>query len=243
MEDKLLTATPSSFGVRRSSLRASRFTMAFARWLAWAKTKKARRILFIGVLVLVAWSALAWVAAETLIVSAELEHADAVVVLSGSQAYVERTRRAAQLFHEGRAAKIILTNDNQRGGWSVEQQSNPFFIERAAAELKAAGVPEAAIEMLPQQVTSTHEEASLLREYATAHDLRSLLIVTSAYHSRRALWTWHNVFAESGVQIGLDAVAPGNQTPRPATWWLQARGWPMVAGEYFKLVYYRFHYR
>jgi hypothetical protein len=26
-------------------------------------------------------------------------------------------------------------------------------------------------------------------------------------------------------------------------WWLQARGWPMVAGEYFKLIYYRFQYR
>jgi uncharacterized SAM-binding protein YcdF (DUF218 family) len=228
----------------RSSRRAHPFSMAARRGLAGVKMKPARRALLIFALALAAWSVLAWVAAEELIVSAELtERADAIVVLSGSKAYVERSRRAAELFHEGRGAKIILTNDNQQSGWSVEQQANPFFIERAAEELKSAGVPDAAVEMLPQAVTSTHEEAMLLREYATAHGLRSILIVTSAYHSRRALWTWRTVFKESGVLIGLDAVAPGDQTPPPAAWWLQPRGWPMVAGEYFKLVYYRFQYR
>ncbi|MDX6693402.1 MAG: hypothetical protein QOF02_1005 [Blastocatellia bacterium] len=242
-KEKLSIAPPSSLGVRRPSLSARRLS-PWSRSRACLKMTRARRLLFIAALVLAAWSALAWVAAEELIVSVELpKRADAIVVLSGSKAYVERARRAAQLFHEGRAAKIILTNDNQQSGWSVEQQANPFFIERAAAELNSAGVPADAIEMLPQAVTSTHEEASLLREYASAHGLRSILIVTSAYHSRRALWTWLTVFEESSVQLGLDAVAPGDQTPRPAVWWLQPRGWPMVAGEYFKLIYYRFHYR
>jgi uncharacterized SAM-binding protein YcdF (DUF218 family) len=237
MKAKLLT-------VQRSAIRLHPFALTRARWRAWAKMKRARRMLLAFALVLAAWSALAWVAAEGLIVSAELrQRADAIVVLSGSKAYVERARRAAQLYHEGRGAKIILTNDNQQSGWSVEQQANPFFIERAAAELKSAGVPADAIEMLPQAVTSTQEEASLLRAVASARGLRSILVVTSAYHSRRALWTWRNVFEEAGVEIGLDAVAPGDQTPRPAVWWLQPRGWPMVAGEYFKLIYYRFQYR
>jgi uncharacterized SAM-binding protein YcdF (DUF218 family) len=216
---------------------------AFRRALLRAKNVGARRLLLIAVGALSLWAALAWVAARALIVHAELERADAIVVLSGSKVYVERARRAAQLFHEGRAARIILTNDKQQSGWSVERQSNPLFMERAAAELKAAGVPEASIELLPQEVTSTHEEAMLLREYALSHSLRSVLVVTSAYHSRRALWTWRKVFAGDGVQIGLDAVAPGYQTPGPATWWLHPGGWSLVAGEYVKLIYYWFHYR
>jgi uncharacterized SAM-binding protein YcdF (DUF218 family) len=203
----------------------------------------ARRILLIVAVAFGLWAALAWVAARALIVHAELERADAIVVLSGSKVYVERARRAAQLFQEGRAARIILTNDNQQSGWSVERQSNPLFMERAAAELKAAGVPETSIEMLPQEVTSTHEEAMLLRQYALSHNLRSVLVVTSAYHSRRALWTWRKVFAGEQIQIGVDAVAPGEQTPGAATWWLHPGGWPLVAGEYVKLVYYWFHYR
>jgi uncharacterized SAM-binding protein YcdF (DUF218 family) len=216
---------------------------ALRRALLRAGKMGARRILIIAGVALALWFVLAWVAAKALIVSAKLERADAIVVLSGSKVYAERARRAAELFREGRAPRVILTNDNQQSGWSEEQQSNPLFMQRAAAVLEEAGVPEASIEMLPQEVGSTFEEAQVMREYAASHNLRSILVVTSAYHSRRALWTWRRVFAGEPVEIGLDAVAPGEQTPVAATWWMRPSGWPLVAGEYFKLVYYWFHYR
>jgi len=41
------------------------------------------------------------------------------------------------------------------------------------------------------------------------------MIVTSAYHSRRALWTFQRVFSDSGVKLGLDPVPTGQQTPGP----------------------------
>ena len=208
----------------------------------WYK-QRARRILLVAVLSLAVWSLVAWIAAKALMVSAELPHADAMVVLSGSSLYQERTGRAAQLFHEGRAPKIVLTNDNQPAGWSNDLQRNPLFIEREAEELRNAGVPDDEIEMLPQTVSSTHDEALLLREYAEAHGLHSLLIVTSAYHSRRALWTFRKVFEGSGINIGLASVPPGERTPQPATWWLHLRGWQEVAGEYLKLIYYWWTYR
>lgn len=205
--------------------------------------KRTQRVIAFALAILTAWSLLAWVAAKGLIVSNELSRADAIVVLAGSSAYQERTRRAAELFHEGRAPKIILTNDNLKSGWSNELERNPLFIERAAAELKRAGVAEAEIKMLPQNVSSTYDEALLLRGYAEAHGLRSILLVTSAYHSRRALWTFHKVFEGSGINVGLLSVAPGEQMPLPATWWLHARGWQVVAGEYLKLIYYWVRYR
>jgi uncharacterized SAM-binding protein YcdF (DUF218 family) len=116
-------------------------------------------------------------------------------------------------------------------------------VERAAAELRRAGVPAERIEVLPRVVNGTHDEAVLLREYAAAKGLRSLLVVTSAYHSRRALWTLRRVFERSGVAVGLSAPPPDGATPSPATWWLSARGWREVAGEYLKFIYYRLHYR
>ena len=196
-------------------------------------------VLLVALACLAAWSLLAWGAAKGLIVSSELPRADAMVVLAGSTAYVERTHRAAQLFREGRAPKVILTNDNQQSGWSNELQRNPLFIERAAGELAlSGGVPESDVEMLRQPVSSTHDEALLLRGYAEAHGLRSLLVVTSAYHSRRALWTFRKVFEGSGINVGLMIVEPGEETPRPATWWLHLSGWRTVAGEYLKLIYY-----
>jgi len=193
-------------------------------------------------LLLVAWPILAWVAASALVVRATLPRADALVVLAGSSTYIERTDRAAQLFAEGVASRIVLTNDNLRGGWSPSQQKNPLFVELAAEELKRQGVPADRIEIVPGAVTSTYDEIKRVREYSIARGLRSILIVTSAYHSRRAWWTLRQVFRDSNVVIGLEVVAPGEQTPRPATWWLHRFGWKLVPGEYLKIIYYRWKY-
>jgi uncharacterized SAM-binding protein YcdF (DUF218 family) len=189
-----------------------------------------------------AWQLVAWAAARALVVSEPLGRAEAVVVLSGSSAYVERTRFAARLWREGRAPKIVLTNDGQRGGWSSAEQRNPYFSERAAWELQRAGVPAASIEVLPRPITSTYDEAALLRRHADERGLRSLLVVTSAYHTRRARWSLRRAFAGSDAAVGVEPVVGGEQSPRPALWWLSPRGWDAVAGEYVKLLYYRLHY-
>lgn len=191
---------------------------------------------------LAAWSLAAWGAARWLEVRADLPRADALAVLAGSSTYVERARRAAELFREGRAPLVLLTDDGERGGWSAAEERNPFFVERAAEELRRAGVPADRIEVLPRAVSSTHEEALRLREYAGARNLRSVLVVTSAYQSRRALWTMRRVFEGSGVEVGLEAVEPGRQTPRAALWWLHPLGWKLVPGEYIKIIYYRLRY-
>jgi len=190
-------------------------------------------------MLLIAWPLLGWIAAKGLIVNAELPQADTIAVLAGSSTYLERTHRAAQLFHEGRASKIALTNDNLHSGWSGEQQRNPLFVEQAFDELTNQGVPAARIEIVPGAVTNTYDEAVRLRQYALARSVRSILVVTSAYQSRRALWTLRRVFERSDIAIGLDSVEPGEQSPTPATWWLHRLGWKLVPGEYLKIIYYR----
>jgi uncharacterized SAM-binding protein YcdF (DUF218 family) len=204
----------------------------------------ARRALLVLAALAVVWPPLAWASAWWLTAGEvpSLARADAVVVLAGSSTYVERARRAAALYAEGRAPFVVLTNDNLRGGWSQAEERNPLFVERAAGELRRAGVPAEKIEIIWKPVSSTQEEAGALREFADARGLRSVLVVTSAYHSRRALWTLRRAFRGANVAVGLEAVAPGEQSPRPAAWWLSELGWKMVAGEYLKLVYYRLRY-
>jgi len=207
------------------------FFEAVWRWGKWAL-----------VFVIGAWL-VAWVAAHALIVTSELRTADAMVVLAGSSTYLERTHRAAELFHEGRAARIILTNDNLKSGWSVERGLNPLFVERAADELKRRGVPEDKIEVVPGGVINTYDEASRVRRYATEQGLHSILVVTSGYQSRRARWTFERVFQGSEIALGIEPVAPGEEAPNPGTWWRYRLGWELVPGEYLKLMYYRIHYR
>lgn len=203
---------------------------------------RVRRRAVAALLLLASWELLAWSAAVLLVTRAPLSHADALIVLGGSATYTERARRGAELYRTGLAPRVVLTNDGLRGGWSQGEQRNPLFVEHAAAELRRYGVTSQNIEVLPGYVTNTYTEAVALRDYATMRGWRSLLIVTSGYHARRALWTYRRVFRGSGIEIGLDPVMPGEQTPLPAFWWLQPSGWRAVAGEYGKLIYYEWRY-
>lgn len=202
-----------------------------------------RRVFLIVVLCLVVlWPVLTWGGAQLLIVKSEIASADAIVVLSGSSTYLERADWAARLYREGRAPVIILTNDSLISGWDRVEERNPFFYELAARELQKRGVPESKIHVVSNIALGTYEESLGLRDYATAHNLKRLLVVTSAYHSRRALWSMRHACEGSGIEIGIDSPPPGWQTPSPSTWWWHRWGWKVVAGEYGKLIYYRMRY-
>ena len=197
------------------------------RWLA-----RGRRV-FVAFLLL--WL-VAWLGARLLIVSAPLERADAILVLSGSATLAERTQHAALLYSQNRAPRILLTTDAEQGGWSRVEQRNLYFHEIATNALTRLGVPSQNIEVITPPVYSTWDESVLITEYAKSHNLRSILIVTSSYHSRRALWSFRTLSQD--IQIGLDPVPTGIQTPPPSTWWLHRRGWQLVLVEYLKLIYY-----
>lgn len=191
---------------------------------------------------LIAWL-VAWLLGVFLEVSAPLPRADAIVVLGGSSAYLERTELAAQLYSQGKAPRIILTNDNLQSGWSSVEQRNPLFVERAAEELRLSGIQPDQIEVLQQPVTSTYEEAVLLRDYAAVHQSKAIIFVTSPYHSRRSLWTIRRVFRDSGIAIGIETMPTGQQSPSALVWWASFRGWREVALEYPKLIYYWLRHR
>lgn len=208
-----------------------------------ARSNKRQRKLFrrlgvAGVLLLVLWPAVAWAAARFLIVHEPIEKSDAIVILSGSATYRERAQHAGELFNAGRANRVVLTNDNLKSGWSSAAQGNPYYHELAKQELRRAGVPEENIQTMMVPIVGTHDEALKLREYCERQNLNSILVVTSAYHSRRALWTFRKVFNDSRKRVGIDPAAAGIETPSPSTWWLHRFGWDLVPREYVKLVGY-----
>lgn len=207
------------------------------------------RILRILLVVIVVWIIVASVAARALIVRVPLASADAIVVLSGSSSYRERTHKAAQLYREGRAPLVLLTDDHARGGWDSAQQTNPFFVERARDELIKLGVPRDSIQIVPGFAGSTHAEAIILKERANRPTvkehfptLNSLLVVTSAYHTRRARRTFQRTFADTDVKLGMEPSPDDSLNAATAFWWLRPQGWRNVGGEYVKLVYYWFKY-
>jgi uncharacterized SAM-binding protein YcdF (DUF218 family) len=209
---------------------------------AGSRTRRGVTWLSLLALIFLVWLGIAWLAARVLIVRSAAAPVDALAVLAGSSTYVERAHHAADLFKAGRAPLVLLTNDAQHSGWSVLEQRNLFFFERAATELEKRGVPRDRITVIPQPVSSTYDEAVTLRSYAAGNNLHSLVVVSAPYQSRRALRTLRCVFDGTGVSVTVDAPTPGEQSPTPLTWWLHKTGWRDVPSEYLKLGYYYWRY-
>lgn len=193
-------------------------------------------------LLLGVWIIVAPFLATNLIVEKRLETADAIMVLSGSAVYKERTKKAAELYNQSLAPIVIVTDDGERARWFDSGKTNPTIVELEQRELIANGVMPEAIRVLPGQVAGTDDEAKALRDEIAARPLNSVLIVTSAYHSRRALATFEKILAGKNVTLGIASPPPGDLTPTPSYWWLKPRGWQTVAGEYMKIAVYWAYY-
>jgi len=189
------------------------------------------------VVVATLWAA-AWAAGRALVVQVRLPRADAVLVMAGAPVYSGRVAYAGRLVLDGRASKILLTNDGVRGSWSKTLQRNPLYYERATLRLREAGVPPGAIELLPGNISGTYDEAMLIGEYARTHALTSLVVVTSDFHTRRALWAVRRALRDAAVDIGIEPAVPLFTAFSPRTWCWSPRGWNTVVGEYLKLAYY-----
>src|SRR5205814_8491131 len=139
----------------------------------------------------------------------------------------ERTRKAAELFRLGVAYRIFITDEDARAGWSRNDQRHATFLELEQHELIANGVPPDAITILPGKVTGTDSEAKATAAAIDAQPLKTLLIVTSAYHTRRALRTFEKVMSGKKVTVGIEHASVGDGSPAAGFWWLTVRCWPM----------------
>lgn len=199
------------------------------------------KALVVLILLFAVWIFVAPFLATNLIIEKPLEKADAILVLSGSAVFKERTHKAAEVYKQGVAKKVLLNDDGGYAGWSQKEQRNPPFVYLAQQELISQGVAESDIEILEDQVTGTIWEARNLRKKVEEGKLKSVVLVTSAYHTKRALQTFEEVVG-SDVKIGIVSSPTGEQTPPPWTWWLSKKGWQVVAGEYVKFVVYWVYY-
>ncbi len=119
--------------------------------------------------------------------------AEAMVVLGGF--VVERPQRAVELFRSGEAPEIILSGS---GDGLVNQQL-----------LKKSGVPAAAI-LLECLSGTTFENAKFSIPLLRQMGAKRVIIVTSWYHSRRALATFKHLapdlqFYSRPAYLGYDA--------------------------------------
>jgi uncharacterized SAM-binding protein YcdF (DUF218 family) len=147
---------------------------------------------------------------DYLCVETPVARADALVLMAGSRG--ERLPAIARLYHAGIAPRILLTNDGVSGAFSREHGRNLYLVEWTEVELLKRGVPPEAIVKLDFIASGSVYDALNTRSFVRSDGgIRSLLVVTSDYHTRRTLWTFEKVFADDPVEIG---VHPADTPPR-----------------------------
>jgi uncharacterized SAM-binding protein YcdF (DUF218 family) len=199
----------------------------------WKIISRSLKILFA---ILFVWIFLAPLLAWFLVVEKPVEKSDAVWILGGSSAYLERTQKSAEIYRQGISDKIFVVDDGVFGGWNDGEKRNLPFFEISKRELVSNGVNESAIEIVKPIRDGTNYEAQLFAEKNSDNHIKSLLLITSPYHTRRALWTFQHFNPE--IEISVVSAENTEKTPTIYFWWLSSKGWSDVFGEYLKFIYY-----
>jgi len=179
---------------------------------------------------------------DFLVVSDPLGRADAIAVLSGNGAV--RGAKAAELYHEKWAPKILVTKEGfpfREREWKRFGVDLPETDTSTREALQYLNVPDPDIEILEGYNESTFQEAGRYLQYAKAHSLKSLIVVTSNFHTRRSRMIFRLVFRRSGIAVSFQAAAPEWQF-NPDGWWTRRLDSKQLLLEYEKLIYYWLRY-
>lgn len=174
-------------------------------------------------------------AARFLISSDPPEKAGLIYILGGN--YLVRAPAGAALYRQGWAPKILLAREPSGRGEDGRPSEN--FTDVTKRILTENGVPASRItEFFPAAgVRSTADEAHALRLYLEAYPASKILLVTSAFHSRRARMALSRAIP-SGTRIVLFAVNDTDCTL--ANWRDTAHCRNKVETEWLKFGYYFF---
>ena len=129
-----------------------------------------------------------------------LQPADAILILSGSA--MSRPLEAADLYLAGYAPRIVLSRDQLPIGMPALAERGILFVTGAARThgvFVQLGIPNEAI-IIPERIhANTAAEAVTLKEMAADERWNRVIVVSSAYHLRRAAFAERCAIDESFV--------------------------------------------
>lgn len=161
---------------------------------------------------------------DWLVVRDEPEDADAIVVLSGEKG--ERVKHAAKLFKLRYAGKIILTGGPGQSGYP---EAN--LMKTHAMSL---GMDESAI-ITECRASSTYQNALYVKKIADDAGFKKIILVTSPYHSRRALMHFERRFGNDVKILSCPAV---ESRFNPVMWWKRQTDIELLSLEYISFVWH-----
>jgi uncharacterized SAM-binding protein YcdF (DUF218 family) len=152
--------------------------------------------------------------------------ADAILVLGGD-GYGDRTLKAAELATEGYAPFVIVSGPPSLIGYDSGEEIQ--YAEQHGYS------PSLFREVhLPFHAESTRTEELFVGKRLKAQGIKSILLVTSNFHSRRAVKLWRRVNPSIAVAV-VTSVDP-HRLFTPQTWWKTRPGQKIFLLEWTKTI-------
>jgi uncharacterized SAM-binding protein YcdF (DUF218 family) len=159
---------------------------------------------------------------------------DAIVAVSGDH---HRRQLAMDLYNQGYARLLIFNVSDTVYYFGAE--IDPVASVRDDASRR--GIPLASI-VTNKGINSTFEDALATRETVRRLRLKSLLVVTSHFNSRRARFAYRKVMNDMELDFCFCSVPPEVEKMSVDRWWSRERELVTVVNEYIKLILYYLKY-
>ena len=176
-----------------------------------------------------------------LIVEHKARKADLIVCLGGGG--VENALAAIDAYNKGLAPYIFRAKELEADGIDYLKQrveGYPTDFDLFRLIVQGFGIPEEAILSSEDRVGSTIDEARLVRKFVRDRGVKSLILISTLTHSRRAWLSFKDVFEDDDVEI--ISLPSHYQLFDPKEWWTKRKYAKEVILEYQKLIYYTVAY-
>lgn len=150
------------------------------------------------------------------------QKADAIVAVSGGDT-TARTNEAIAMYKSGWSSMLIFSGAAE----DKSGPSNALVMKRAAL---AAGVPASSI-MIDEDSETTSQNAKNSKNIFTENDIKSVILVTSGYHQRRASLE----FEKQAGTVKILNHPLRTDKDWSFMWWMSPTGWFLAVSEIIKV--------
>lgn len=178
--------------------------------------------------------------AQLFTVNTATKGADAIFILGGNPK--TRPAKAVELVKDGYTQKVFMTKIKDK---ALKYQE--LFVTEEQLTEKILKSEDLTLEIIPcikeGGATSTFDEAYSLANYVKKYNLKHIIIVTDAFHTRRAQYAFKKVFELQSVNTKLEVAAAYNGVYLEDNWWKTEKGLRSYIIEPIKFFFYIFNSR
>ena len=162
---------------------------------------------------------------------------DAVILENEETVRENAVKIGMNLLSSGKANRLVIVYQNPATGKIFGLPAN--FDQYLTQRMEGLGLRRDQIKVIPvpgdHPITLT--EASVVLSHLSKEEIRSVILLTEGFHTRRSYWAYKQVGAPMGVEV---VPYPYFINYKVESWWEEEKGVRNFFGEAVKFIYYIF---